>query len=260
MSMKLRKEYKDILEKLPIENPTPEDMVMVCPHLTMEQAIDAFNNDSGYIACPSLRIHNAFQIVSFTEASKNYPARLSLSYAGRTQQSPNYKHTTEAIAYAEKNWGEDLITDTWNDVVEIYIQDPSELDKRGYPTTKTYMFIALNREYNDIINDHSRPASELFDDAIVEMTVDPLIWHELKGNRGGYTDFNCAYCGSGMGLVGCSGCGHSYRDNYFRCEGRTPLSRKMVEFLRTNGHVFKKEPQIAWDREKEEWENHQKRR
>ncbi len=44
------------------------------------------------------------------------------------------------------------------------------------------------------------------------------------------------------------------------CGWRTPLSRKMVEFLRTNGHVFKKEPQIAWDREKEEWENHQKRR
>ncbi|MEI6510739.1 MAG: hypothetical protein WCO25_01710 [Candidatus Uhrbacteria bacterium] len=56
--------YRQILGLLPIVNPTEDDMAKLCPHLTREQAVAAFNDGSGYVACPPLRVRGAFQIVS----------------------------------------------------------------------------------------------------------------------------------------------------------------------------------------------------
>jgi hypothetical protein len=268
-----KQEYRKILSRLPIQNPTPEDMAQLCPHLTQEQAVEAFHNQerSSYVACPPLRIRGAFQIVSFygewvhSQTGETHPPQLSYSYAGRTPQSYSdgqahgdvfheYQYASEAIKFAEDNWGDDLILDTWESVVEIYVQDPSELTLGiglygnscgGYPTTKAVLGICLNRELNVIINEYHKPQSVLFDEAIIEMTLDPVVWHELKGGRGGYIEFNCAYCGSGLGLCGCSGCGHRFDDDQYRCGWNTPLSQKMIKILQASGHVFKKDPQIA---------------
>src|SRR6185436_19699202 len=130
------KEYRATLGRLPIENPTPSDMALLCPHLTTEQALAAFNSGSGYVACPSLRVKNAFQIVSFLKESTG-PAILKYSYAGRTPESYDnikkrgefliYPHTAEAIEFANTNWGDELILDTWVDVSEFHIEDPSDL-------------------------------------------------------------------------------------------------------------------------------------
>ena len=192
-----KKEYRKILERLPIENPKPEDMAAVCPHLTMEQAITAFGKGSGYVACPPLRVKGAFQIVSYHKY-EGHPPRLDWSFTCRTVQSyadlqshgdlfSEYEYMVEAIKFAEDNWGDELVLDTWDSVLELRIQDPSELISIGYknnqPKTKAILYVALNRDLNEIINDHSRPESQLFDDAIVEMTIDDMVWHELKGGR-----------------------------------------------------------------------------
>lgn len=268
-----KENYRKILERLPIKNPTSEDMAAVCPHLTMEQAVTAFGKDSGYVACPPLRVKGAFQMVSYHKEYEGRPPRLDWSFTGRTIQSyadlqphgdifGEYQYMVEAINFAEENWGDELVVDIWDSVLELYVQDPSDLISIGYkqnqPRTKAILYITLNRELNEIINDHSRPESQLFDDAIVEMTIDNMVWHELKGGRGGYTDFNCAYCGTGLGLTGCSGCGHRFEDDHMRCGWSTPLSKKMVEFLQQNGHVFKKDPKIAWDTETERYEKYKK--
>lgn len=272
-----KQEYRGNLNELPIENPTPEDMAEICPHLTKEQAVAAFTSESSYVACPPLRIRGAFQIVSFHDewieeikvwrrdtqvitGTKTHPARLSYSYAGRTLQSYadgmshgdvfcDYKHVAEAMRFAEDNWGDDLILDTWADVNEFYIQDPTDLYQEGFskgsPKTKAVLRVCFNRPWNDLINDHSKPRSVLMDEAISEMTLDLMVWHELKGGRGGYTDFNCAYCSHGLNLSYCGGCKHSFTDDGCRCGWDTPLSPKMVELLLANGHVFKEDPQIA---------------
>lgn len=265
MNKKLsNKEYRDILNRLPIINPKSEDMAAICPHLTLEQVATVFEKDANYVACPPLRIKGAFQIVSYYKESESHPARLDLAFAGRTLQSYadgksrgdifcEYKYMVEAVNYATENWGDELILDTWESVIEIYVQDPSDLISIGYhkdqPRTKAVLFVCLNRDLNDIVNDHSRQQSELFDNAIAEMTLDQMVWHELKGGRGGYTEFNCAYCGSGLGLSSCNGCGHRFEDDNMRCGWNTPLSKKMVTFLKQSGHMFKKDPQIAWNRE-----------
>lgn len=141
-----KNEYMEILNRLPIENPTPEDMAAMCPHLTLEQAVDAFTKGSeriSFVACPPLRIRGAFQIVSYFRAKDGNPSQLKWSYASRTLQSYadgeprgdvfcEYKYMEEAMKFAEENWGGELILDTWESVVEIYVQDPSDLEKKDF--------------------------------------------------------------------------------------------------------------------------------
>lgn len=286
-----REEYRSILGRLPIKSPTPQDMAMLCPHLTAEEAVKAFTTDSGCVACPPLRVRHGFQIVSYHKewveevkvrgvvdgketqvitGTKNHPARLDWSYAGRTRASyadgkshgdvfSLYKHMDKAMKFAEDNWGDELILDDWVSVVEFYVQDPTDLvnDRyhRDYPRTKAVLCVTLNRDFNEIINDHSKPESELFDEAISQMTLDHVVWRELWGGQGGSTEeYNCAHCGAGLSLSSCTGCGHRFRDDYSRCGWNTPLSRKMVAFLRDNGHVFKVDLEIAWAKERQNWE------
>lgn len=283
-------EYRSILGRLPIKSPTPQDMAMLCPHLTMQEAVAAFTNGSGYVACPPLRIRHGFQIISYHKefveeikvwgvvngketqvitGKKNHPARLDWSYARRTQDSyvdgkshgdvfHSYDHMHKAMKFAEEHWGDELILDNWESVIQFYIQDPTDLvnDRyhQDYPRTKAVLWVTLSRDFNFVINDGSKPLSELLDEVIMQMTLDHVIWHELKGGRGGFLEFNCANCGAGLGLTGCYGCGHRFNDDHFRSGWHTPLSRKMVAFLRENGHKFRVDPEIAWAKEREDLE------
>lgn len=258
-------QYRASLDRLPIVDPTPEDMATVCPHLSPEQAVAAFTSTerSSYLACPPLRVKQSFQIVSYRHAfnvsdGKHYPNELQWSYASRCGCTTEYRFAKEAVDFANVHWGADLIEDTWKAVVDFHVQDPTDLTTgvySDYPRTKAVLYTALNRELGDIINDHSRPESELFDIAIAQMTTDLKVWHELKGNRGGYTEFNCYHCGAGLGLSSCTGCGHRFRDDHYRCGWQTPLSRKMVAFLRECGHEFAISPEVAWLKETQQYNN-----
>ncbi len=259
--------YRAALGRLPIENPTEDDMAALCPHLTREQAIAAFTGgEKGYMACPPLRIRGAFQIVSFTDAfidplhesgPQPYPPQLTYLFASRTPRSyadgqshgntcTGYKHMAEAIAYAERVWDDELIIDAWTDVSEFIIQDPTDLTPSGYPKTKAMLYVCFDRKLGDLLDSPTQPLSILIDEAVTEMTLDKHVHYELKGYRGGGTEFNCAHCGGGLGLSSCYGCGLRYTDNKTRGSTDIPLTRKMVDFLQANGHVFGQEPEIAW--------------
>jgi len=276
--------YLDRLRNLPIENPTPEDMATICPHLTLEQAVAAFTTKehSNYVACPPIKIKGAFQIVSLSEewveevkvhrqgdpnvveGKKTHPPALRYAFACRTPASyangkshedafTEYAHMEEAIAYAEENWGDELILDDWIDYVRMYVQDPSDLDECESPKTKAVVHLTTYRGWNTIINDHGKPESVVINDAIAVMTLDPFEAYEVKGGRGGYTEFNCAYCGGGLGLNHCHSCGQQFRDDYFRCGWYTPIPQKIVELLEESGHIFQMDPMIARRREREWW-------
>lgn len=271
------KEYRSILGRLPIKSPTAEEMALLCPHLTPDQAVEAFTKGDGYVACPPLYVSNAYNVLAHRSewveeikewhdgklvvvGTKNHPARIDSAFARRTRASyvdpqMHYDygydtlHFTEAIQFAEDNWGAELVLDNWACVVEIFIQDPTELvnDRyhKDYPRTKAVMSVALSRDINSIINDRSKPQSELMDDAIIKMSIDVFAWSEMRGSRGGYTDFKCAHCGAGLSLTHCTGCGHQFRDDQFRCGSNTPMSRKMVAFMRESGYSFAIDPEIA---------------
>jgi len=279
-------EYRSLLGQLPLKNPSPEEMARFCPHLTQKEAVNAFMKGNGYVACPPIRVRNGFQILSYSKErvegialsrtgketvkdTKNHPAILSWAFAGRTPDSYvnrrthgdsfiGYKHTDEAIAFAERNWPEDLLLDDWESVMQFNIQDPTDLvnDKyhKDYPRTKSILYVTMGKDLNEFINDRSKPMSELFDDVISHMTLDFVVWHELKGGRGGFEQFNCAHCAGGLTLDHCSNCGHKFKDDNFRSGTYTPLSKKMISFLIEKGYNFKMDPEIALKRERQAWE------
>jgi len=134
-----KEEYRAILSRLPLKSPTPQDMAMLCPHLTAEEAVQMFGNGSGYVALPPLRVRHGFQIASYhaewveevkvwrgdtsvVTGTKNHPAYLGYSYASRTLKSYadgkkhgdmflNYAGMDKAMKFAEDNWGSELILD-----------------------------------------------------------------------------------------------------------------------------------------------------
>ena len=258
------KKYTEILRRLknnPIINPTDEDMARMCPHLTKEEVVNAFRNgifgafDSTYVACPSLRVRGAFQIVCFEKANGNQPAKLRWAFTGRIGYGPEYPHTAEALKFAEDNWGKHLIDNTWLEVAEVRIMDPTdlvygELYPGGVPKTVMTVIAVMNKRSEKMSFDHSRPRNELFDETIIEMSVDPLISEELKSGRGPYTYYFCGFCGSGFEPSYCSGCDNGFEGGYFEDRAsRMALPPKLVEFARQNGHIFRKDPKIALEKE-----------
>lgn len=278
MELITREEYMTRLRRLPIKNPTPEDMAIVCPHLTPEQAVEAFTSEegNGYVACPPVLIKNGFQVVLFGEGwedkvwGKTYPPALRSAFASRTLKSykdgkphgdvfTKSQYMDEAMVYAAKRWEDHLILDDWVSCINFYVQDPSDLNERQSPKTKAVVYVTTNRGWSDIINDHSKPESQMIDEALVIVTLDPFEGCEIKGGRGSYTESNCAYCGAGLGLTGCNGCGFSFSDDHMRCGWSTPLPSKIVALLEEHGHVFKKDPHEAWAKERERWQRYRAR-
>ncbi len=262
-------QYMAAMKQLPIRNPTQKDFQSVCPHLTPEQVLIAFtpkeDKETAYVAAPPMRIRHGHLVVSYWGGDKEHEPRLDFAFSHRTLASYadgkphgdvfyHVTHQEEAMAYAEAHWDDRLILDTWVATGEFYVQDPTDLSERGYPKTKFIVRWTTSRDLNDIMNDWSRPQSEQFDDAIIELAVDEFVGSELKGGRGGYTEFNCAHCGAGLDLTGCHGCGHRFEDNHFRSGWNTPLPRKVVAFLQSQGHAFGKDPEIAWETERRRWE------
>lgn len=273
-----RSEYRSLLGRLPIKSPTPADMAMLCPHLTTDEAVEAFTTNDGYVAVPPTRIRYGFLVIHYIKewveegwgvtGTKNHPAMLVWAFAARTQRSytdgkshgdvfTESKYMERAMRFAEGNWGDELILDDWACFTHFYVQDPTDLVVDAYhfgdPRTKAVLGVAFARDLNNIVNDLTKPQSELFDEAIARMALDPIEYAELKGGRGVYTVYNCAHCGAGLSLSICNGCGHSYHDNKIRSGWNTPLTRKMVEYLRESGHTFGIDPQIEWEKEREHW-------
>jgi hypothetical protein len=159
------------------------------------------------------------------------------------------RYITEATEFAEKNWGSELVENAWDNILALHIHDPT-----GELQLKYSLMVCLSRNWVSIIHDQTKPQSVLIDEAIVEMTLDKVIAAELWEARGRYyaTGSNCAYCGHGLDLTECKGCGHTFERDISRLEGwQIPLSVKMVKFLKANGHVFKKDPAIAQQKEAE---------
>lgn len=223
--------YRSILGRLPITNPTPQDMAECCPHLTEGQAIQAFTTGSGYVACPPLRVRQAFHELQYDKGknegalfaiegsdavtvgilSITRPPQLQWAYAGRISKYyanpklrrnriPQKKDLSLAVQFAEDNWGNELINDNWKSFLSIHLRYSKNLNVDysfgGYPDEIAVLHVTLSRNYDDLTRDESKPPSEIVDGAILQMTTDPFIGRELKGGRAEDPLSRCAYCGS----------------------------------------------------------------
>lgn len=262
--------YRETMKRLPITNATREDMEALCPHLTKEEVTAAFSGEYPRVACPPLRVRGAYRIVTFNRnvevRGKKFGDVLFDSGAGRTaasyadQTNLGYvdhpvPYMSEAMKFAEDNWGDQLILDNWIYTEQIILKDCAKLievgDRKGQPVCTGSLTICSNRSYNDINNDHRKPPSVLADEAIVEMAYGDYMHKELKGGRPGGWCYNCGNCGSGLNGGRCRICGDRFKTDESWCGSLMPLSKKMAEFLTANGHEFKKDLALAWKEETE---------
>jgi hypothetical protein len=123
-----KENYSGILAKLPIRNASEENIRLLCPHLSLDQAVEGFENGSGYVACPPLLVNSAIHIVMFK------PSQLSRFCVARTKQlfsgeygSKACQYISEAIEFAKVRWGTELISDNWQSVVTFYLLDPTDI-------------------------------------------------------------------------------------------------------------------------------------
>ncbi len=273
-----KKKLVEMLQSLPISEPVVEQIRGLFPHLAdeeIERLLLSNSKEGSYIVVPPLRVNGAYHTLYLSpgykdeQAGEIKPVRLHWLFAKRTRAS--YKgsggygdsfdydsYIERAVQYARENWGRDLVLDDWENFAQIHVEDPSDLIGsssdippllRGIPKTKAIVYFALNRGWNNIANNHSKPQSQLIDDAIVEITDNKFIASELKGGRAGYSERNCALDGAGLGLSGCGECGHRFRDNQLNNGWYTPLPSKVADFLMSQGYKFKQDPAIARKKE-----------
>lgn len=253
-----RDAYREALRQLPINNPTIEDVQSIAPHLSAEQIerhILGTKNDWVYIAVPSLRIRNAYMSICYYKENGGNavlhtpnPGRTHLSYDPPGPKLNPYIFMDEAMAYAEANWPEALILDTWKGAARFYVADPSDLVD-GNPSGQFVIYATFSRTCFELSHDHSDRQSMLLDSALMEMTLDPLIGEELLAGHPTWVSLNCSVCGSGLHLTKCPVCGSTFKDNKHRAGNSTPLPVKMIQLLQAAGHVFRIDPHRAYVRE-----------
>lgn len=141
------------------------------------------------------------------------------------------------------------------DLVEFVVMDPIHLNKRDNPTYISSVFVFVNRGWNGINNDYSKPQSQQVNDAIVHITdnLDEKI--QIVGHGGGYIRFVCGNCGGGLRLTVCESCGAKFHDDGSRVGDPMLMPTKVVAFLKSHGHIFNQDPQIAWEKERKDLNN-----
>jgi hypothetical protein len=146
-------------------------------------------------------------------------------------------------------WKESIMAIPVKSFITFIIEDPSKL-YNGQPVTTHQVYVSINREFNEVINDKTKVVSELLNDAIMEVTIDKDRGYEMRDGMGGYTEYNCSNCAGGLLLSACSSCGLLFEDDYFRCGWSTPLPLKIINHLVEQGHEFPVVPSIAHEKEK----------
>jgi len=248
--------YLTALHRLPIENPTEDDLAQLFPHLTKAEAVEAFARAGGAgVASPPLRVRDTVHVILRVD----YPGPHVFSVrAVRVKCAPplgkaqprvveEFPYTERALRFANKHWRKKLIPDTWDKQLNI------NLHEAGETSPALVLFAAHKREVRELMQDRSHPQSEIFDAALVDVTLDPLVGHELSSGHQTYWISNCGYCGGSLGRVACTGCGSHNAGKLGSSNWHMPLSKKVVDFLRKSGHVFTRDPALAQEVEREVW-------
>lgn len=230
---------------------------VLCPHVSVHKVLAALESGS-YVACPGLHVRGQYQVINLIKAWEDHngkhPSRLQTGFSNHIVNE-SYAFAKEAIRYSNSAWGPLLLSRkkfrrNRGCAISITLDDPSVLTRNGYPTYRGTLYVFLNKDLNRIYNDSNEtgPYFRRYDKHIIAMTTSSLIFHEMSGHDlGVYQHYACAYCGDGISLTGCY-CGFTFEDNQMGCSNEC-LSPRMVSFLVSQGHVFKKDPKFAWVRE-----------
>jgi hypothetical protein len=257
-------EYASILAASSyIEEPDIDQLFAICPHLTARDIRSVFMREGGgYIALPPLLVNGSFQVAHYypgDDREKLKPHLAVGAYSGRTHLScapstselvaycSDYHFVREALAYAEAHWPACLVLDNWVDFLSVYLCDPRDLIEGvfGGPSVVRRVHVGLNRDWNELNNDHSKPRHEILDGAISITTTDAFEGLEIKGDRNYFERSYCALCGGGLSLSCCTGCGREYPFTALSTPSvgcLDPLPPKLVKLFHDAGHEFERDP------------------
>ncbi len=227
-----------------IERPTPKQMLRVCPHLDGGLALNCLVN-GGKLALPPLKVRGAYRCADYYNIEGFPPMFFGGSRSQRVSthntamSRADYPGVLAASEYADDHWPEALLEDTWVDYMEVYIQDPAELDDTGTQLTKFVIAVGLSKPWRQVTNLPVREAVQYWDEAIAVASIDALESAELRGDRPRAVEYNCARCGGGLSFRACTACATAFRGNNGPLRGwNVPLPPKLIELLHDNGHVF----------------------
>ncbi len=237
----------------------PDQIAHLCPHLEAEVATQALNT-KGMLALPPCAINHGHHVLWREQSwqqeddvwivnpagtlerkvvkATTHPAQLKLGFPSRLATSaPTYPHATEAVKFAEQNWGQRLVTDTWQEVLYLVILNPN-----GH--TAEIVYLALNDRWDSLTK--VKPVSQALDAAIVKITCDPIIGAEFRGARTSRVAYACGRCGAGLTSNVCPIC-----YTHYEVRGTFPatLPPKVVAALAALGHAFSVDPQVTWQAE-----------
>ena len=248
--------YLAALHRLPIENPTEDDLAQLFPHLTKAERVEAFEHaGKAGVACPPLRVRDTVHVI----VRVDYPGpHVCLARTERVKRAPplgkaqlrvveEFPYTLRALRFAQKHWRKKLIPDTWEKQLNI------NLHEDGDQSPVVVLFAAHKREVREIMHDRSLPQSEIFNAALVDVSLDSIVGRELSSGHQTYWISNCGYCGGSIGRLACTGCGCLHNGKQGSSNWHMPLSKKVVDFLQKNGHVFTRNPTLAQEAEREIW-------
>ena len=263
-----RKEYMRRINSLPLQVDFAEDLLLFLPHITLEQSERILElsrkGPNGFcFAGPS--VLNASTLRFFRIDSSQ-----TLLLTKTVTPSKHHQFQIEIMQQAQKcgkdNWGYKLISDTWQNYVQIHLQDPLELkewisskepEKSRIEPVITTIHFGTDRKWLEIIADFSNPLSQVINESIIHPTTNLREGEELLGNRKLITElWVCANCGTGFTANGCEVC----KVNAFQHAWKepTPLPKQLENLVRDMGHEFMIPLSESRSREQERWEQSRK--
>ncbi len=230
----------------------------ILPHLTKGEIRILLKKMQGrkypyYLAIPPVLAEDNVLVLSIWP--RNYPskgnaARFELSHTSNEPNKVNYGK--RALTFARKHWGDQLVKRTWECTLTLAVQDPSKLTSSNQPWHLFEICMALSADLNALNGKDYAPHSTVINDHIVYITHQPARKKELRGQRGGYSNYNCSRCSSGLGLESCK-CGFKFHDNKIRNGWDSALPQKVIAYLTNLGHTFVVDPKLAQAVEQGHW-------
>lgn len=235
------------------------------PHLPATKLLELLAgltaNSSIVIALPPLRINHGFHTLALLgESTTTGDDKERLMKWGRAHRLPEsftqltqicarrpIDFSAEAIAFAQSNWGDDLVLDESASTIAFNLQDPTVRvgGGHGHPTQKLVVTATVKQALFGL-HSTGRPRSQVIDEAILEVTTDPVVASELVGGRSTpMPTYHCYNCSRGLLLTECTGCGVRFQDNGMRAGVQWPLPAKVIAHLKDKGHTFTINPERA---------------
>ncbi len=263
-----RKNMRQLESHQKLARASVEMVKTVCPHIgddAIAQLVERSKTTLTPIAAPGLRMKDSFVLVVLWAPSEyNVLHRFGHESGERLKDnifdarnfcSREVAFVDEAIAYAQANWGDTLVDDTWKALKRYVIMDPKQLVdapslygglcRRPLPLLE--IGVALNEDEDDD-DAEGEPLARVdrLDASIVYLTdlaveLDVMVGsHHYPPSDSLY----CVHCGTDLDINGCRPCDLSFDDDKEAAGGFGPMPLKVIEFAEAHGIKFGVDPRI----------------